>query len=69
MTIRWPVASTLFERQAHHHGLAERHFPGRALALDVAAYPRDGRAAVVLLDVGVVFPGWEVGGDVRDPFG
>ena len=33
------------------------------MALDVAAYPRNGRAAVVLLDVGVVFPGREVGGD------
>jgi hypothetical protein len=35
-------------------------------ALHVAAHPGDGRAAVVLLDVGVVLIGGEVCGGVRE---
>lgn len=38
-------------------------------ALHVTAHPGDGRAAVVFLDVGVVFARGEVRGDVRDVIG
>ena len=38
-------------------------------ALPMSAHPGDGRAAIVFLDVGVVLPGGEVCGDVRDVIG